>query len=89
MTGRQEAIAREFPFVVKTNVPPGGLGRRLNAMHAFHLDRGIQLAVFPHQHDVGGDYLLWCFDSPPIAEKFAEEFSSQVTSPSSLDKRSI
>jgi len=86
---RQVAVARDFPFVVKTTVPPGGFGKRLNAMHSFHRDRGIQLAVLPHQHDAGSYYLLWCFDSPPIAEKFAEEFSSQVASPSSLDKRSI
>ena len=84
---RQVAVARDFPFVVKTTVPPGGFGKRLNAMHSFHRDRGIQLAVLPHQHDAGSNYLLWCFDSPPIAEKFAEEFSSQVAAPSSLDER--
>jgi len=75
---RQVAVARDFPFVVKTTVPPGGFGKRLNAMHSFHRDRGIQLAILPHQHDAGGNYLLWCFDSPPIAEKFAEEFSSFI-----------
>jgi|SRR5215471_5343084 len=76
MTRRQKTIARDFPFVVKTPVPPSGLGKRLNAMHAFHHDRGIQLAVLPHQHDTGGNYLLWCFASPPIAEEFAAEFSA-------------
>jgi hypothetical protein len=87
---RQVAVARNFPFVVKTTVPAEGFSdQRLNAMHSFHRDHGIQLAVLPHQHDAGGNYLLWCFDSPPIAEKFAEEFSSQVASPSSLDEHSI
>ena len=76
MTRRQKTIARDFPFVVKITVPPGGLGKRLNAMHAFHHDRGIQLAVLPHQHDVGGNYLLCCFARSPSAEEFAEEFSA-------------
>jgi hypothetical protein len=33
-----KTIAREFPFVW---VPEGGLGRRLDDMHAFHRQRGI------------------------------------------------
>jgi hypothetical protein len=76
MTRRQKTIAHDFPFVVKIIVPPGGLGKRLNAMHDFHHDRGIQLAVLPHQHDIGGNYLLWCFARPSTAEKFAAEFSA-------------
>jgi hypothetical protein len=76
MTRRQKTIAHDFPFVVKITVPPGGLGKRLNAMHDFHHDRGIQLAVLPHQHDIGVNYLLWCFARPSTAEEFAEEFSA-------------
>jgi hypothetical protein len=76
MTRRQKTIARDFPYVVKITVPPGDLGKRLNAMHAFHHDRGIQIAVLPHQHDVGGNYLLVCFARPQNAEEFAAEFSA-------------
>ena len=36
-----KTIAREFPFVVETTVPEGGLGRRRDDMHQFHLQRGI------------------------------------------------
>jgi len=54
-------------------------------MHDFHHDRGIQLAVLPHQHDAGGDYLLWCFDSPPIAGEFAAEFSQPSREAANLD----
>jgi hypothetical protein len=39
-----KTIARDFPFVVEIAVPPDGLGRRLNAMHAFHNQRGLQAA---------------------------------------------
>jgi hypothetical protein len=76
MTRRQKTIANDFPFVVKITVPPGGLVKRLNAMHDFHHDRGIQLAVLPHQHDIGGNYLLWCFARSSTAEEFAAEFST-------------
>jgi hypothetical protein len=73
---RRQMTTYDFPFVVKIPVPPGGLGKRLNAMHDFHHDRGIQLAVLPHQHDDdGGNYLLWCFARSSTAEKFAGQFS--------------
>jgi hypothetical protein len=36
-----KTIALEFPFVVETMVPEGGLGRRLDDMHRFHRQRGI------------------------------------------------
>jgi hypothetical protein len=76
MTRRQKTIAHDFPFVVKIMLPPGGLGKRLNAMHDFHHDRGIQLAVLPHQHGIGGNYLLWCFARSSTAEEFAAVFSA-------------
>ena len=76
MTRRQKTIAHDFPFVVKIMLPPGGLGKRLNAMHDFHHDRGIQLAALPHQHGIGGNYLLWCFARSSTAKEFAAEFSA-------------
>jgi len=76
MTRRQKTIVHDFPFVVKISLPPGGLGKRLNAMHDFHYHRGIQLAVLPHQHDIGGNYLLWCFSGSSTAEEFAAQFSA-------------
>jgi hypothetical protein len=38
-----KTIARDFPFIVEIAVPPGGLGKRLNAMHAFHNQRSIKV----------------------------------------------
>ena len=33
---------RDFPNVIEFAVFPGSLGRRLDAMHAFHAERDIQ-----------------------------------------------
>jgi len=71
-----KTIARDFPFVVEIAVPPGGLGKRLNDMHAFHNQRGIQVAQIRHEDD--GDHLLWCFARRAIAEEFAAEFGGTV-----------
>src|SRR5262249_7137314 len=62
-----KTIARDFPFVVEIAVPPGGLGKRLNDMHAFHNQRGIQVAHIRHRHADDGDHLLWCFARRAIA----------------------
>jgi hypothetical protein len=69
-----KTIAREFPFIVEIAVPPDGLGKRLNAMHAFHDQRGIQVARIRHRHEGDRDHLLWCFARRAIAEEFAAEF---------------
>ena len=44
--GRPSAktIARDFPFIVEIAVPLGGYGKKLNLMHSFHDQRGIQVA---------------------------------------------
>jgi len=73
-----KVIARDFPFIVEIAVPPGGLGKRLNAMHAFHKQRGIQVAHLPHRHEDDGDNLLWCFARRAIAEEFAAEFGGAL-----------
>jgi hypothetical protein len=54
-----KTIARDFPFIVEIGVPPGGLGKRLNAMHAFHNQRGIQVAHVRHRQEDDRDLLLW------------------------------
>ena len=73
-----KTIARDFPFIVEIAVPPGGLGKRLNAMHAFHNQRLIQVAHLPHRHEDDRDYLLWCFARRSIAEEFAAEFGGTL-----------
>ena len=73
-----KTISRDFPFIVKIGVPPGGLGKRLNAMHAFHNQRGIQVAHVRHRHEDDRDLLLWCFARRAIAEEFAAGFGGSL-----------
>jgi|SRR5215475_8261991 len=75
----RKTIVRDFPYVVEIAVPPGGLGKELNAMYAFHQQRSIQVAHLPHRHTDERDYLLWCFARRAIAEQFAAEFSGTLT----------
>jgi hypothetical protein len=63
---------------VEIAVPPGGLGKRLNAMHAFHNQRSIQVAHIRHRHEDDRDLLLWCFARRAIAEEFADEFGGTL-----------
>jgi hypothetical protein len=73
-----KTIARDFPHVVEIAVPLGGLGKRLNAMYAFHQQRGIQVAHAPRRRDDEHYYLRWCFARRAIAEAFAAEFSGKL-----------
>ena len=74
-------VARDFPHVVEIAVPHGGLGKRLNAMYAFHQQRGIQVAHLPRRRDDDHDYLRWCFARHTIAEAFAAEFGGELKEP--------
>jgi len=49
-------IARLYPHVVEIAVPPGGLGRRLDDMYQFHLQRGIKDQRLPRRRDDQHDY---------------------------------
>ena len=71
-------VARDFPYVVKITVPPGGSGKKLNAMYAFHQQRRIQVAHAPRRHDDEHDYSRWRFARRAIAEAFAAEFSGKL-----------
>ena len=73
-----KVIARDFPSIVEIAVPAGGLGKQLNAMHAFHNQRGIQVARIRHRHEDDRDFLLWCFARRAIAEEFAAEFGGNL-----------
>jgi hypothetical protein len=63
---------------VEIAVPEGGLGKRLNDMHAFHNQRGIQVAHIRHRHEDDRDHLRWCFARRAIAEEFAAEFDGTL-----------
>jgi len=69
------AIARDFPHVVETVVPKGGLDKTLNAMHEFHRRHRIEAHTGKGRRDKSGrDYIRWCFANPEIAAKFAGQF---------------
>ena len=55
-----------FPSRRRIAIPRDGLGKRQNAMYAFHQQRSIQVAHLPHRR--------WCFPRRAIAEQFAAEF---------------
>jgi hypothetical protein len=78
--GRPSAktIARDFPFIVELAVPLGGYGKKLNLMHSFHDQRGIQVAHVRHRHEDDRDFTLWCFARRAIAEGFAAEFGGSL-----------
>ena len=69
------AIERNFPHVVETVVPKGGLDKTLNAMHEFHRRHRIEAHTGKGRRDKNGrDYIRWCFANPEIAAKFAGQF---------------
>lgn len=65
---------REHPHIVEIAVPPGGLGKRLDAMHAFHTERGISACLGRGRREEGRDYLRWYFADAHTAIAFAAEF---------------
>ena len=69
------AIERDFPHVVETVVPKGGLDKTLDAMHAFHKRHRIEAHTGKGRRNKNGrDYIRWCFANPEIAAKFAGQF---------------
>jgi hypothetical protein len=69
-----KTIAREFPFVVEVMVPEGGLGRRLDDMHAFHPpSAGSPITTF-RADAMNSTITCWCFKDVATAEAFAAQF---------------
>ena len=70
-------IERDFPHHVEVLVPPGGLGKKLDAMHDWHRAKGIEAMRGRSRRDENGhNYIRWCFADPEIAKAFASEFGS-------------
>jgi len=58
-------------------VPEGGFGDRLDAMHDWHIARGIQARHGQsHRDDAGRYFIRWCFADATVARTFAEKFSA-------------
>jgi hypothetical protein len=52
-----KVMVRVFPHVVEIPAPIGGLGKQIDAMHAFHGQRGTQARLAPRRRDDERDYL--------------------------------
>jgi len=72
-----KTFKRQFPHIVEIAVPPRGLGKRLDLMHAFHSDREIKACLGRGRRD-NKDYLRWYFADPTTAASFAVEFGGTL-----------
>jgi hypothetical protein len=59
---------------VEIVVPPGGLGKRLDAMYDWHRERGIEVHRGSGRHEEGRDIIRWCFADQEMANAFAAAF---------------
>ena len=75
--GRRSGKSRAFPLGVKVAVRWRGYGKRLNAMLAFHIQRGIHVALARQRHE-DQDYVFWFFARRKIAQEFAAEFGGTL-----------
>jgi len=64
----------DFSHFVEIAVPHGGLGKRLDAMHAFHAARRIKPCLGRGRPEDRRYYLRWYFTRATAAEAFAAEF---------------
>ena len=69
------SIERDFPHIVETVVPEGGLGKTLDAMHDFHSRHGVRARLgLGRRNENGRDIVRWCFSDSAVAAEFAKEF---------------
>ena len=80
LEGVYDAVEKKFTEYYRVinsddeNEFEGKLGKRLDAMHDFHTGRDIQSHRGRGRHEVGQDFIRWCFADPIVAEVFAAEF---------------
>lgn len=81
--GVQSPKANEavFPYIVEIAVPLGGLGKRLDAMFAFHGQRGIASRRGRSQRLLEQDFIRWCFADVETANAFMAEFGGRRVIP--------
>ena len=72
---------RDFPYQVDVPVFKDGFAERLTAMHAFHVQRGIQVNRVPNRIQSKHDLIRWCFADVITAEAFKAEFGGTEPMP--------
>jgi hypothetical protein len=75
---RPEVTERDFPNIVEIVVPLGGLGRRLDTMHAWHSRRHLPPRHGRSRREGDRDTIRWCFAEAAIAQAFAGEFGGKL-----------
>jgi hypothetical protein len=65
---------KDCPHLVEIVVPPGRLGKTLDAMYEFHACHGIHGKRGQGLYTKGLNFIRWCFTDPTIAAAFAREF---------------
>ncbi|HET7803281.1 MAG TPA: hypothetical protein VFL53_03490 [Pseudolabrys sp.] len=75
---RASRIEVEFPHHVDIIVPPGGLGRQLNAIYEFHIEHGIKPRSGRGTHRADGAVIHWCFAEASLADAFPGKFRTRV-----------
>lgn len=77
---------RNFPHIVENVVPPGGLGKTLDAMYDFHFRHGIQAKRGQGRYTKGQNLIRWCFADAETAAAFSTEFKPALKEcPASFD----
>jgi hypothetical protein len=72
---------RDYPHIVVLVIPANGFGRTLDAMMAFHRERGIEYRRGRSEYRAGRDYCRWCFADAETAEAFRVKFGGAVVTP--------
>jgi len=70
---------RDYPHQVAILIPPGGLGARSMAMHAWCDGRGVpyRTRADRRREPTPSDHTRFCFDDPAHADAFHAEFAGQ------------
>ena len=72
------ANERDFPNVIELAVPPNGFGAKLDLIHGFHRDRGLEARSGRGQRRGEQDFVRWCFAERTDAEAFKTSFGGEL-----------
>lgn len=75
VTRRQ--VNRDYPHQVVIEIPPGGLGNRLDAMHGFCGTRGFEYATKGGTWEPPRETTTFSFKDPAGADAFHREFGGE------------
>ena len=64
----------ECPYIIELKMPPNGLGAKLDLIHEFHRQRGLDIRRGRGERRNDQDYVRWCFANREDAEAFEKAF---------------